>query len=140
MEELKQFQGSTFDAISRRKLVEDRDSILELTGKIQELQNEVNCMTREILKMLNQIAVDYPTFPVNRSCFHFIVILAECKAVLWECSHGVSGNVFVNPPASSSSLYLGQGFNPWTYVTSEHTSPHVTSERQTPDRALDPRC
>ena len=40
MEELKRFQGSTFDTISRRKLVEDRDTILELTGKIQELQIE----------------------------------------------------------------------------------------------------
>ena len=37
MEELKRFQGSTFDTISRRKLVEDRDTILELTGKIQEI-------------------------------------------------------------------------------------------------------
>ena len=36
MEELKRFQGSTFDTIARRKLVEDRDTILELTGKIQE--------------------------------------------------------------------------------------------------------
>ena len=27
-----------------RKLVEDRDTILELTGQIQELQNEINCM------------------------------------------------------------------------------------------------
>ena len=44
MEELKRFQSSTFDTISRRKLVEDRDTILELTGKIQELQNEINCM------------------------------------------------------------------------------------------------
>ena len=25
-------------------MVEDRDTILELTGRIQELQNEVNCM------------------------------------------------------------------------------------------------
>ena len=33
MEELKRFQGSTFDRIARRKLVEDRDTILELTGK-----------------------------------------------------------------------------------------------------------
>ena len=41
MEELKRFQGSTFDTISRRKLIEDRDTILELTGKIQELQNEI---------------------------------------------------------------------------------------------------
>ena len=44
MEELKRFQGSTFDTIARRKLVEDRDTILELTGKIQELQNEIHCM------------------------------------------------------------------------------------------------
>ena len=44
MEELKRFQGSTFDTISRRKLVEDRDSIFELTGKIDELHNEINCM------------------------------------------------------------------------------------------------
>ena len=44
MEELKRFQGSTFDTIARRKLIEDRDTILELTGKIQELQNEINCM------------------------------------------------------------------------------------------------
>ena len=28
----------------RRKLIEDRDSILELTAKIHELQIEVNCM------------------------------------------------------------------------------------------------
>ena len=34
MEELKRFQGSTFDTISRRRLIEDRDTILELTSKI----------------------------------------------------------------------------------------------------------
>ena len=36
MEELKRFQGSTFETTARRKLVEDRDTILDLTGKIQE--------------------------------------------------------------------------------------------------------
>ena len=35
MEELKKFQSSTFDTIARRRLVEDRDTILEITGKIQ---------------------------------------------------------------------------------------------------------
>ena len=44
MEELKKFQSSTFDTIARRRLVEDQDTILELTGRVQELQNEVNCM------------------------------------------------------------------------------------------------
>ena len=47
----------------------------------------------------------------------------------------------VNPLASSSSPYPpGQGFNPWISNVTEHTSPHVTSERQTPDTALDPGC
>ena len=44
IEELKKFQSSTFDSIARRRSVEDQDTILELTGKIQELQNEINCM------------------------------------------------------------------------------------------------
>ena len=38
MEVLKRFQGSTFDTIARRRLVEDLDTILELTAKTQELQ------------------------------------------------------------------------------------------------------
>ena len=45
MEELKKFQSSTFDTIARRRLVEDQDTILELSGRIQELQNEINCMS-----------------------------------------------------------------------------------------------
>ena len=44
MEELKKFQSSTFDTIARRRLVEDQDTTLELTGEIQELQNEINCL------------------------------------------------------------------------------------------------
>ena len=38
------FQSSTFDTIARRKLIEDQNTILELSGRVQELQNEVNCM------------------------------------------------------------------------------------------------
>ena len=44
MKELRKFQSSTFDTIARRKLIEDQNTILELSGRIQELQNEVNCM------------------------------------------------------------------------------------------------
>ena len=44
-EELKKFQSSTFDSIARRRSVEDQDTILEHTGKIQELQNEISCMS-----------------------------------------------------------------------------------------------
>ena len=44
MGELKKFQSSTFDTIARRRLVEDQDIVLELSGRIQELQNEKNCL------------------------------------------------------------------------------------------------
>ena len=39
MEELRKFQSSTFDTIARRRLVEDQDTILELSGRIEESQN-----------------------------------------------------------------------------------------------------
>ena len=45
MEEFKKFQSSTFDTIARRRLVDNQDTILELSGRIQELQNEMNCMS-----------------------------------------------------------------------------------------------
>ena len=44
MEELPKFQSSTFDTIARRKLIEDQNTILAFTGRIQDLQNEINCM------------------------------------------------------------------------------------------------
>ena len=44
MEELKKFQGPRIDTIAKRRFVEDQDTILELTGKIQEFQNEIDCV------------------------------------------------------------------------------------------------
>ena len=44
MEGLRRFQSSTFDALARRKLIEDQNTIMEVSGRLQELQNEVNCM------------------------------------------------------------------------------------------------
>ena len=80
MEELKRFQGSTFETIARRKLIEDRDTILELTGKIQELQNEINCMNdsrdfkdAESVRSGQSHVVSQPVF-----FSHLIQILVEC--------------------------------------------------------------
>ena len=78
MEELKRFQGSTFDTIARRRLVEDQDTILELTGKIQELQNEINCMNdSRDFQVLNQYAVDIPMLPVDLCLSHLMQFLVE---------------------------------------------------------------
>ena len=44
MEELKRVQESRVEESSRRRLIENQDTINELTASIQELQNEVNCL------------------------------------------------------------------------------------------------
>ena len=44
MKALKNFQNSTFDELTRQKFIEDQITIMELSGRLQELQNEVNCM------------------------------------------------------------------------------------------------
>ena len=67
MEELKKFQSSTFDTIARRRLVEDQDTILELTGKIQDLQNEINCMNDS--KDAEKDRQAFGTHMVNRETF-----------------------------------------------------------------------
>ena len=55
---------------------------------------------------------------------------------IWD-THGISGNVFADPDASSSAPFP-QELNPGISNVSEHTSPHVMSESQTP--AQDRRC
>ena len=152
MEELKRFQGSTFDTISRRRLIEDRDSILELTAKIQELQNEINCMidsrdfqnAESVRSGLSHVPSQPAFFPPFRdpggmlSRSMGMPSRNDRPPDIWD-THGILGNVFVNPTASSSAPYP-QGFNPWISNVSEHTSPHVMSESQTPNTAWDPRC
>ena len=44
MEEVRKFQICTFDDLTRKKFIEDQNTIMELSGRLQELQNEVNCM------------------------------------------------------------------------------------------------
>ena len=46
MEEVRNFQSSTFDTLARRKFIEDQNTIMELSGRVQELQNEVNLYER----------------------------------------------------------------------------------------------
>ena len=44
MKELQKFPNSTFDEFTRQKYIEDQKTIMELSERLQELQNEVNCM------------------------------------------------------------------------------------------------
>ena len=118
MEALKRFQGSRFDEFSRRRLIENQDTINELTARIQELQNEVNCLNdsrdfqdaesvRSGHSHVTSQPVSFPLFPdlggmLSRSLG--MPSRREGPPSIWD-THGISGNVFVNPTASSSSLY-----------------------------------
>ena len=126
-------------------MIEDRDTILELTARIQELQNEVNCMNdSRDLKDAESVRSGLSHFPSQPALLPLyrdpggLPSRNDKPPDIWftQC---ILGSVFVNPPASSSPLYP-QGFNPWISNVSVHTSPPVTSERQTPDTTFDPRC
>ena len=52
MKELRKFQSSTFDTIARRKLIEGQNTILELSGRVQELQKRSKSILR-IFRTLN---------------------------------------------------------------------------------------
>ena len=150
MEDLKRFQFSTFDTVARRRVVEDQDTILELTGKIQELQNENNCMNdsidfqdaKSVRSGHSHVAsqpVSFPPHPVPGGMLSRSFGMPSRKdgpPSIWD-THGISGNVLAIPAASSSAPYP-QELSPWSSHVSEHTSPHVMSESQTP--VQDQRC
>ena len=150
MEELKRFQGSTFDTIARRKLVQDRDTILELTNKIPEFQNKINCMNdsrdfqdaesvRSGQSHVISQSVSFPPYPIPGGMLSRSLGMPSRKKgppCIWD-TNGISRNVLANPTASSSAPYP-QELNPWSSNTSEHTSLHVMSESQTP--VQDQRC
>ena len=119
MEELRKFQSSAFDTMARRKFIEDQNTILELFGRLQELQNEVNCMNdskefqdAESIRSGNSHVTSRPVlFPphpnpegmLSRSIG--MPSRREGPPSIGE-THGISGNVFADPDASSSHLIL----------------------------------
>ena len=153
MEELRKFQSSTFDTIARRKLIEDQNTILELSGRVQELQNEVNCMNdskdfqdaesvRSGCLPRYQSTSVIPTssgIPEGMLSRSFgVPSRREGPPSIWD-THGISGNVFADPVTFSTAPYP-QELNPWSSAISEpiHSSTAGKNENQTP--VQDQRC
>ena len=116
MEELRKFQSSAFDTLARRKFIEDQNTILELSGRVQELQNEVNCMNdskdfqdAESIRSGNSHVtsrpVSFPPHPIPEGMLrHFFITPSRREGPPSICdTHGKSGNVFADPDASSSA-------------------------------------
>ena len=152
MKELRKFQSSTFDTLARRKLIEDQNTILELSGRVQELQNEVNCMNdskdfqdaesvRSGNSHVTSRPMSFPTHPIPEGMLRPSFISPRRKEgppCFWD-THGISGNVFANQHASSSAPYP-QEWNPWCTTIEDplHMSTAEKSER--PERDPDLRC
>ena len=123
---------------------------LNSPGKIQELQNEINCMNdsrdfqdaesvRSGQSHVTSQPVFFPPHPDPGGIQSRSLGMPSRNngpPSIWD-TYGISGNVFANPTTSSSAP-LPQESNPWISNVSEHTSPHVMSESQTP--VQDQRC
>ena len=152
MEELRKFQRPTFDTIARRKLTEDQNTILVLSGRVQELQNEVNCMNdskdfqdaesvRNGNSHVTSRQVSFPPHPIPEGMLRHSFVSPsrrEGPPSIWD-THGISGNVFADAHASSSAPYP-QELNQWNASTEEpfHSSTAEKSER--PEQDQDQRC
>ena len=152
MEELRKFQSSTCDTLARRKLIEDQNTIMELSGRSQELQNEVNCMNdskdfqdAESVRSGNSHVTNqpmlFPKHPIPEGLLRPSFVSPRRKEgppCIWD-TPGISGNVFANPHASSSAPYP-QELKPWVTTIEEplHMSTAEKSER--PEQNQDLRC
>ena len=125
MEELKRVQGLRVDEFSRRRLIENQDTINEFTAR-KELLNEVNCMNdsrdfkdaESVRSGPSHVPSQPALLPLYRDP-RGLLSRNDKPSDIWN-TQGISGNVFANSPASSSSLYPG-GFNPWISNVTEDT-------------------
>ena len=150
MEELRKLQSSTFD--THAKFIEDQNTIMELSGRLQELQNEVNCMNdskdfqdaESVLSGNSHVTSQpmlFPKHPIPEGLLRPSFVSPRRKEGLpdiWD-TPGISGNVFANPQASSTAPYP-QELNPWRKNIEEplHMSTAEKSER--PEQNQDLRC
>ena len=119
MEELRKFQSSTFDTLARQKLIEDQNTIMELSGRVQELLNEVNCMNDskdfqdvQSVRSGNSHVTNQPGLFPKHPAFEGMLRPSfvsprrkEGPPDIWD-TPGISGNVFANPQASSTAPYF----------------------------------
>ena len=152
MEELRKFQSSAFDTLARRKLIEDQNTILGLSGRVQELQNEVNCMNdskdfqdAESIRSGNSHVtsrpVSFPPHPIPEGMLRHSFVAPSRKEgppSIWD-THGISGNVFAVTSASSSAPYP-QELHQWNSSIEEPLHSSTLEKSEKPEQNQDLRC
>ena len=146
MKELQKFQ------FTNQKFIEDQ-IIMELSGRLQELQNEVNCMNdskdfqdAESIRSGNSHVTSPPgLFPRHR-LFEGLSKPAfvsprrtDGPPNIWDTS-GKSGNVFALPQTSSSVPYPQELNSAWRKTIEELIHMSTAEKSGRPERDQDLRC
>ena len=151
--ELQKFQNSAFDEFTQKKFIEDQKTIMELSGRLQELQNEVNFMNdskdfmdaESICSGNSHVTSPPGLFPRHPP---FVGMLKpafisqrqdEEPPNIWDTS-GTSGNVFAHPQASSSAPYPQELNSTWKKTTEEPIHMSIAEKSGRPERDSDLRC
>ena len=152
MKELQKFQSSAFDTLARRKLIEDQNTIMELSGRLQELQNEVNCMNdskdfqdAESVRSGNSHVTSQPRVFPKHPPFEGMLrpsFISQRQTDgppnIWDTS-GISGNVFAHPQASSSAPYPQELNSTWKKTIEEPIHMSTAEKSGRPERDQDLR-
>ena len=139
------FKGQDLMTFWKEDWSKMKDTIHEFTARIQELQKEVNCMNdsrdfkdaESVRSGLSHVPSQPALLPLFRdpggmlSRSEGMLSRNDEPPDIWD-THGISGSVFVNPTASSSSPFPG-GFNPWypTCRNTHHRMSRVNAKHQT---------
>ena len=151
--ELQKFQNSAFDEFTQKKFIEDQKTIMELSGRLQDLQNEVNFMNdskdfmdAESICSGNPHVTSPPgLFPrhppfVGMLKPAFISQRQNEEPPNIRDTSGTSGNVFAHPQASSSAPYPQELNSTWKKTIEEPIHMSTAEKSGRPKRDQDLRC
>ena len=131
-QELQKFQNSAFDEFTQKKFIEDQKTIMELSGRLQELQNEVNFM--------NDSKDFMDAESICSGMFFFISQRQNEEPPNIRDTSGTSGNVFAHPQASSSAPYPQELNSTWKKTIEEPIHMSIAEKSGRPERDSDLRC
>ena len=152
--ELQKFQNSAFDEFTQKKFIEDQKTIMELSGRLQELQNEVNFMndSKDFMDAESTCSGNphvtsppglFPRHPPFEGMLRPSFISQrqdEEPPNIWDTS-GISGNVFAHPQASSSAPYPQELNSTWKKKLPRNQSTCLLQRKvEGPKQDSDLRC
>ena len=153
MKELQKFQNTTFDEFAQKKFIEDQKIIMEFSGRLQELQNEVNCMNdskdfrdAESICSGNSHVTSppglFPRHPPLEGLLKpaFISQRQTEEPPNIRDTSSTSGNVFAHPQTSSSAPYPQELNSTWRKTVEEPIHMSTAEKSGRPERDPDLRC